>query len=81
MYPRAVSGDYKNNNKFSDCSKHAILPTLLKKAEICFEEESESFCGNYKVLAELSCVVCWFLGNSDQFQQFLRVFCCIQCYI
>ena len=52
MYPRAVSGDLPNNNKFSDCSKHAILPTLIEKAHLCFEEESESFCGNYKVLNE-----------------------------
>jgi len=48
MFPAAVSGQYTNNNKFSTCSKNAILPTLLKKADLCFEEESQ--CGNYKVI-------------------------------
>nr|CAB3219989.1 ADAM 17-like protease [Phallusia mammillata] len=49
MYPAAVSGQYPNNNRFSDCSKHNIMPSLLKKAPICFHEDKNSFCGNYQV--------------------------------
>lgn len=49
MYPAAVSGRYPNNKLFSTCSKHNIFPSLRSKAPLCFEEEKDSFCGNYQV--------------------------------
>ena len=50
MFQIAVSGQYENNKKFSDCSRHTIFPMLVEKSHKCFEEENQSFCGNYKVI-------------------------------
>eukprot|EP00118_Oscarella_pearsei_P006568 m.29898 g.29898 ORF g.29898 m.29898 type:complete len:774 (+) comp31251_c0_seq2:75-2396(+) len=49
MYPSATDGDDPNNRRFSDCSKRSIGAVLASKAPACFSEESNSFCGNFRI--------------------------------
>lgn len=49
MYPAAVSGQHKNNRKFSKCSKHNVLPVIKKRSTECFIEDKKEFCGNFKI--------------------------------
>lgn len=70
MYPAAVSGNYPNNKRFSNCSKNNVLRCLKAKAKYCFQRPSEVICGNFKVCIstlisfdKISCV--WLICKVD----------------
>uniref|UniRef100_A0A9J2PF18 Peptidase M12B domain-containing protein n=1 Tax=Ascaris lumbricoides TaxID=6252 RepID=A0A9J2PF18_ASCLU len=66
MNTYSVSGYDVNNNRFSPCSRRMIAKVLSRKADICFEEEASSFCGNGRVEEGEECDVGMLLtGHED----------------
>lgn len=49
MYTYSVSGLEENNRKFSVCSRMAIGQVLISKSHLCFEKETDAFCGDGRV--------------------------------
>nr|XP_018673044.1 ADAM 17-like protease isoform X2 [Ciona intestinalis] len=68
MCPAAVTGEYPNNKVFSVCSKRNILRSLKNKAPLCFQEEKNSFCGNFQVETHdnETCDVGYITGFSNE---------------
>ncbi|KHN75154.1 ADAM 17-like protease [Toxocara canis] len=66
MNTYSVSGYDTNNNRFSPCSRRMVAKVLSRKADICFEEETSSFCGNGRVEEGEECDVGKLLtGHED----------------
>lgn len=71
--------------RFSPCSRRMIAKVLSRKADICFEEEASSFCGNGRVEEGEECDVGMLLtGHEDKYACCLLhcLFSCTQhCFV
>jgi len=54
MYPSAVDGTRANNKNFSPCSR-ASIGSVIKYKSSCFEEASDTICGNSIVEGDEEC--------------------------